>query len=450
MKRKNICIITGAIATAVICTFAAFSNPTDKDQEQCVFTNAPQQVATSTDETTTVLSEIQENAQFASPYSGETDSSNTKTNEIAIASISDSEQAKEITDTPNSSKKESKKSSNESKKSSAEKSKEDDGIITAMSISKKSCKSSKVAISIADSYVNIRKKPGTDSSIVGKLYKHNAATILKKKGDWYYISSGNVKGYIKSDYVKTNLSQKQLMKYGKLMAIVNTDGLNVRKTASTKADRVDVVYLNEIYPVLKQTKKWAKINIKDDKVKGYVKKEFVKLQIKFKEAISIEEEIALQKAKEAKKEQAAPSSSSSNPSTSAPNTTSSSTNYSAEDLKLLVCLIHSEAGSESYDGKLAVANIVLNRVKSSKYPNNIHDVIYQRGQFSVVPSGSFQKQLNAYSNYSSTSQRLSIQAAKDAFAGMNNIGSRLSFNHYTKAIANSHSSGIKIDNQFFW
>lgn len=56
---------------------------------------------------------------------------------------------------------------------------------------------------------------------------------------------------------------------------------------------------------------------------------------------------------------------------------------------LLAALIQCEAGGESYEGKLAVGSVVINRVRSSHFPNSIAGVIYQSGQFSPVASGRF-------------------------------------------------------------
>mgnify|MGYP000988433913 FL=1 len=58
-----------------------------------------------------------------------------------------------------------------------------------------------IGISIADPYVNIRKKAGEDSEIIGKLYKGSKCDILETKGDWVKIESGNAKGFIKAEYL---------------------------------------------------------------------------------------------------------------------------------------------------------------------------------------------------------------------------------------------------------
>ena len=66
---------------------------------------------------------------------------------------------------------------------------------------------------------------------------------------------------------------------------------------------------------------------------------------------------------------------------------------SDEDLEVLLRIVEAEAGSEDEDGRLLVANVVLNRVESDKFPSTITDVVFQRNdsvtQFSPVSSGSY-------------------------------------------------------------
>lgn len=71
--------------------------------------------------------------------------------------------------------------------------------------------------------------------------------------------------------------------------------------------------------------------------------------------------------------------------------------YDAESLSLLARLINCEAGYESFEGKLAVGAVVMNRVASSSFPDTIEDVIYQKNQFSVVNSSVFTGTPNASS-----------------------------------------------------
>lgn len=91
-------------------------------------------------------------------------------------------------------------------------------------------------------------------------------------------------------------------------------------------------------------------------------------------------------------------------STSSSSTSSSSSNG---NLYLLARLVHAEARGEPYKGKVAVAAVVLNRVRSSSFPNSIAGVIYQRGAFDAVSDG----QINLQPDQES------INAARDAMNG---------------------------------
>jgi N-acetylmuramoyl-L-alanine amidase len=78
-----------------------------------------------------------------------------------------------------------------------------------------------------------------------------------------------------------------------------------------------------------------------------------------------------------------------------PNTTSNSnigkTSLTDIGIDLLSRLVRAEAETEPYEGKIAVACVVLNRVESSKFPNTIREVIYARGQFQPVQNGEINK-----------------------------------------------------------
>ena len=87
------------------------------------------------------------------------------------------------------------------------------------------------------------------------------------------------------------------------------------------------------------------------------------------------------------------------------NSGSSSSNSS--NLNLLARLVYGEARGEPYTGQVAVAAVVLNRVKSSKFPNTVAGVIYQAGAFDVVSDG----QINM------TPNSTAIKAAQDAING---------------------------------
>ncbi|MEH7380151.1 cell wall hydrolase [Bacillus sp. JJ1533] len=70
---------------------------------------------------------------------------------------------------------------------------------------------------------------------------------------------------------------------------------------------------------------------------------------------------------------------------------SSKYNFSAEELDLLARIVRAEAQAEPFEGKVAVAAVVLNRLESPKFPDTIQGVIYQRGQFQPVRNGAINK-----------------------------------------------------------
>ncbi|GGH73903.1 N-acetylmuramoyl-L-alanine amidase [Pullulanibacillus pueri] len=72
-----------------------------------------------------------------------------------------------------------------------------------------------------------------------------------------------------------------------------------------------------------------------------------------------------------------------------------SSSLSSSDRKLLAQLIHAEASGEPFKGKVKVAQVVLNRVKSHQFPNTIREVIMQKGQFSPVANGSIKNTPNS-------------------------------------------------------
>ena len=112
---------------------------------------------------------------------------------------------------------------------------------------------------------------------------------------------------------------------------------------------------------------------------------------------------------------------------------------SAEELKLLANIIYCEAGSESYVGKVAVGNVIMNRVKSVSQPNTITEVVYARGQFSPVRNGSLQRALS-----SDKADASCYQAAIEALAGAQPVGDKLFFRR------NNGRSGQVIGHHVFY
>ena len=96
-----------------------------------------------------------------------------------------------------------------------------------------------------------------------------------------------------------------------------------------------------------------------------------------------------------------------NTSSSGSSNSSGTNGYNSSDVALLARLIHAEARGESYTGQVAVGAVVLNRVRSSSFPNTISGVIYQPYAFTCVNDG----QINLSPNSTAFS------AARDAMNG---------------------------------
>ncbi|MDD4297366.1 MAG: cell wall hydrolase, partial [Ruminiclostridium sp.] len=119
-------------------------------------------------------------------------------------------------------------------------------------------------------------------------------------------------------------------------------------------------------------------------------------------------------------------------------------NYSEEDIYWLSRIIQAEAQGEPYEGKLAVANVILNRKNSSEFPNTIKEVIFDGYQFTPVITGTIYN----------TPSNASLQAAKDALEGKNNIGNCLYFLNPSKStnfwILKNKTFFTSIDNHDFY
>ena len=90
------------------------------------------------------------------------------------------------------------------------------------------------------------------------------------------------------------------------------------------------------------------------------------------------------------------------------------TNNNTSDVQLIARAINGEARGEPYEGQVAVGAVILNRVKSSKFPNSIAGVIYQSGAFTAVSDGQI--------NVPIASNSTVVKAAQDALNGWDPTG----------------------------
>lgn len=91
-------------------------------------------------------------------------------------------------------------------------------------------------------------------------------------------------------------------------------------------------------------------------------------------------------------------------------------------MELTMMIIQCEAGNQPYEGRVAVGAVVMNRVKSGAYPNNIQGVIYASGQFTPALNGTVDRVYNSGNIYD-----MNYQAAQAALNGETTVGTALHF-----------------------
>lgn len=96
---------------------------------------------------------------------------------------------------------------------------------------------------------------------------------------------------------------------------------------------------------------------------------------------------------------------------------SGETYYDANDLYWLSRIIYAESGNQPLEGKIAVGNVILNRVEDPAFPNSIYDVIFQRNQFTPAMTGSINRDPSTEC----------VIAAKLCLEGANTVGDALYF-----------------------
>lgn len=319
-----------------------------------------------------------------------------------------------------------------------------------------------------DNSLNIRQNPSEDAEIAGKLFRGCTAEVVSENEGWYEITSGDVTGWVSKEYTKTGSEAEALLtEINPSVATVTAKTLNLREQASTKSDVVSVLDKDSSFMVLSADEEWVHVRYTTN-LDGYVSAEYVTVTEGAGQAVSTEvlkayaemadekeaervaAEEAARAAEAAKKAEAEKKAAEAAKKTAAKATTStkktsssSSSSVSADNVTLLAAICEYEAGT-NYDGCVAVANVVLNRVRSSKYPGSIKAVIYQKGQFGNVANGGLNKILNR------GPKSTCIKAAKAALAGTNNVGSRLQFRSARTVNPSSYKNSVVIGGNCFF
>ncbi len=279
-------------------------------------------------------------------------------------------------------------------------------------------------------YLNIRAAGDENAEVVGKLYKGDAAEIVEQGDNWTHVRSGSVDGYVLNSYCVFGVDAYALAKQDcQTEARVMTGGLRLRTEPNENATVIDAVYEGQVLTVDTEAAAadgWVAVEY-DDKL-AYVAAPYVMVDISVGDAISIEEERAAAAAEAEKK---------AGQSSAAATTQKSAVAASTDDVTLLAALIQLEAGSECYEGKVAVGAVVMNRVRSGGYPGSISGVIYQGGQFTTASS--------VQGVIASGVSGSCMQAAQEAISGADNTGGCVSFRR-----ASSGRAGVVIGNHVFF
>ncbi len=291
-----------------------------------------------------------------------------------------------------------------------------------------------------EEYLNVRTDASEEAEPAGKLPKGAAAEIIESGAEWTKIKSGSVEGYVKNEFCVTGKEAETLAnELGTTYATAVTGGVRVRETASSE-EGVTILDVLEEGGKIKVDKEAEAVDgwvcVKVDDTTGYVSADYVKVELELGKAISVEEERAAIEAAEAerKAKEAAQSKSSQGGGT----TQRAAVAASYDDVTLLGALIQCEAGSESYEGQLAVGAVVMNRLRAG-YAGSISGVIYQSGQFTPALNGTMAGVLASGVSGSC------LQAAQQAIGGADNVGGATSFRSVSSGIP-----GIVIGNHVFF
>ncbi len=281
-----------------------------------------------------------------------------------------------------------------------------------------------------DDYLYIRSEADGESEVIGKLRAGDVATLVDVFDGWYEVESGNAHGFVSADFCVTGIEAYELaVDVCDTYATTDVAGLRIRSEASEDSKILKVVSKGTKLVVNSEAEEvegWVAVTSAG--VSGYVKAEYVQVDMETGEAITLEEEAeaaaeaaaAAQAAKEAAAQAAA---------------NNQAIISSADDVTLLAAIIQIEAGSEVYEGQVAVGSVVMNRVRSGSYPSSIGEVIFAKGQFSTSRMSSV---------ISNGPKASCIQAAQEALAGVDTTGGAT---HFRRA---GSKDGLVIGNHVFY
>lgn len=288
-----------------------------------------------------------------------------------------------------------------------------------------------------DEYLYIRAEADASSEAIGKLRAGDVATLVDVFDGWYEIESGNAHGFVSADYCITGIeAYEHALDVCDSYATTGVAGLRIRSEASEDSKILKVVPQGTKLTVntdAEEIEGWISVSYEGNT--GYVKSDYVQVDMATGEAITLEEEAAAIAAAEEAKAAAAAAAEQAKQEAAAKAASNQTVIASADDITLLAAIIQIEAGSEIYEGQVAVGAVVMNRVYSGSYANSVNGVIFQRGQFAT-------SRMSAV--IAKGPKASCIQAAQEAMAGSDPTGG---LTHFRRA---GSKEGLVIGNHVFY
>ncbi|NEX01891.1 SH3 domain-containing protein [Pseudobutyrivibrio sp. NOR37] len=288
-----------------------------------------------------------------------------------------------------------------------------------------------------DEYLYIRAEADASSEAIGKLRAGDVATLVDVFDGWYEIESGNAHGFVSADYCITGIeAYEHALDVCDSYATTGVAGLRIRSEASEDSKILKVVPQGTKLTVntdAEEVEGWISVSYEGNT--GYVKSDYVQVDMATGEAITLEEEAAAIAAAEEAKAAAAAAAEQAKQEAAAKAASNQTVIASADDITLLAAIIQIEAGSEIYEGQVAVGAVVMNRVYSGSYANSVNGVIFQRGQFAT-------SRMSAV--IAKGPKASCIQAAQEAMAGSDPTGG---LTHFRRA---GSKEGLVIGNHVFY
>ena len=282
----------------------------------------------------------------------------------------------------------------------------------------------------AKDMLDIHAEANTASAVIGQVMEDGHVAILAKYNDWVQIQAGEIAGWVPAEnLVETEISNEE--------AVAANEQVIAERTGATASEdeffAEEEVQQDETAALQAEASEAAQNEIEE--VQAAEEAARIEAEAQAKAAAEEAARIEAEAQAKAAAEEAARLAAEAQQAALAAQTAAIST----EELKLLANIIYCEAGSESYVGKVAVGNVIMNRVKSASQPNTITEVIYAKGQFSPVRNGSLQRALS-----SDKADAACYQAAIEALAGAQPVGDKLFFRR------NNGRSGQVIGHHVFY